>query len=90
VELFEHRGGDHWGEYGSGDGRNDGPGKHRGIVKRVTSNSFALTVAPGVLTSISITGPSSVVAGSTAQFLATDNYSDNSSGNVKPVSGLSR
>jgi hypothetical protein len=48
----------------------------------VTSNTFALTVAPGVLTSVSITGPSSLVAGSTAQFTATGTYSDHSTANI--------
>src|SRR2546422_61984 len=41
-----------------------------------------LEVAPGVLVSISITGPTTVVAGSTAQFLATGTYSDNSTANI--------
>jgi len=39
-------------------------------------------VAPGALISISIAGPSSVVAGSAAQFAATGFYSDNSTANI--------
>src|SRR5439155_19070942 len=48
----------------------------------VTSNTFALTVTPAALVSISISGPTTVVAGSTAQFLATGTYSDNSTADI--------
>ncbi len=48
----------------------------------VTSNMFMLTVTPATLTSISIAGPSSVIAGKTAQFAATGTYTDFSTANI--------
>ncbi len=48
----------------------------------ITSNTFALAVTPAALRSISITGPGSVIVGSTAPFAATGVYSDNSTANI--------